>query len=121
MSLINLFILSYFGMMVHTETIGVCFFLTFNVILWMGGLLRKHATRTLKDVNQHQRNIHRCFSNILSSELYFLQIKMAEPKDTRPQKLTISFAEVHSHSGREIERFPIKLEILASLVILYGT
>ena len=40
---------------------------------------------------------------------------MAEPKDTWPHKLTIAFA------GRELERFPIKLEILASFVILYGT
>ena len=46
---------------------------------------------------------------------------MEEPKDTWPHKLTISFAGVHNHFGREIERFPIKLEILASFVILYRT
>ena len=46
---------------------------------------------------------------------------MAELKDSWPHKLTISFVGVHKHFCREIERFPINLEILASFVILYGT
>ena len=46
---------------------------------------------------------------------------MAEPKDTWLHKSAISFTAVHIHFGHEIERFPIKPEILASVIILYGT
>ena len=58
MSLINLFILSYFGMMVNKETLGVCVFLIYLMLFY--GWLRysypihknrhyaKHETRTLK-------------------------------------------------------------------------
>ena len=62
MSLVNLFILSCFGMMVNKETIGGCVFHIYLMLLygWVGyfypihkKILRKHATRTLKDINQH--------------------------------------------------------------------
>ena len=43
MSLINLFILSYCGMMVNNETICVCLSHIFNVILWMGGVFLPHT------------------------------------------------------------------------------
>ena len=38
MSLIDLFILNYFGMMVNTETIGVCVFLIYLMLFygWVG-------------------------------------------------------------------------------------
>ena len=62
MSSMNLFILSYFGMTVNKETIGVCVFLVYLMLFY--GLvgyfypihkkqpLRKHATRTLKNINK---------------------------------------------------------------------
>ena len=62
MSFINLVILSYFGTTVNKETIGVCIFLIYLMLFygWVGistsyikQTLRKHATRTLKDINQH--------------------------------------------------------------------
>ena len=62
MSFINLFMLSYFVMMVNKETIGVCVFLIYSMLFygWVGYFYPIHkkdimqtCTRTLKDVNQH--------------------------------------------------------------------
>ena len=41
MSLINLFIVSYFGMMVNNRCL--CLSHIFNVILWMGGVFLPHT------------------------------------------------------------------------------
>ena len=90
MSLINLFNLSYFGMMVNKETIGGCVFLIY-FMLFMDGwgistpYIKTDITQTCnKNTERHQSALieHSSVNNILSSELYFLQIKMAEPIDT---------------------------------------
>ena len=59
MSLINSFILSHFSMVVNKETIGVCVFLIYLMLFYgwyfypIRQTLRKHATRTMKDINKH--------------------------------------------------------------------
>ena len=67
MSFINLFILSYFGMMRNYETIGVCVFLIFYG--WVGYFYSTHKNRHYANLHQEHRktrvNINRTFICVL--------------------------------------------------------
>ena len=53
MSLINFFILTYFGMMMNKETIGGCVFLILYVIYgWVGYFYSKHKNRYYANMQQ---------------------------------------------------------------------
>ena len=54
MSFINLFILSYFGMMVNKETIGVCVFLIYLILFygWVGYFYPIHKNRHYANMQQ---------------------------------------------------------------------
>ena len=71
MSLINLFILSYFGMILNKETIGACVFLIYLMLIygWVGYFYPIHKNRHCAYMQNEQRKtsirINRTFICVL--------------------------------------------------------